>query len=84
VQAVRAGLQDPKVLDREIADDRFRSTPGDRLLTGLRGKDVLLLFVESYGKVAVQGSSFARGRRRARPGRSRSCTPRASPRAAPS
>jgi phosphatidylglycerophosphate synthase len=61
VHAVRAGLQDPKVLDREIADDRFRTTPGDRLLTGLRGKDVLLLFVESYGKVAVQGSSFSPG-----------------------
>jgi phosphatidylglycerophosphate synthase len=59
VRAVRAGLQEPKVLDREIADDRFRTTPGDRLLTGLRGKDVLLLFVESYGRVAVQGSSFS-------------------------
>jgi phosphatidylglycerophosphate synthase len=59
VRAVRAGLQDPEVLDREIADDRFRTTPGDQLLTGLRGKDVLLLFVESYGRVAVQGSSFS-------------------------
>jgi hypothetical protein len=29
------------------------------LLTGLRGKDVLLLFVESYGRVAVQDSSFS-------------------------
>ena len=36
-------------------------TPGNRLLTGLRGKDVLLVFVESYGKVAVQGSSFSPG-----------------------
>ena len=39
--------------------DRFRATPGDRLLTGLRGKDVLLVFVESYGRVAVQDSSFS-------------------------
>ena len=38
------------ILAREIARDRFRATPGDRLLTGLRGKDVLLLFVESYGQ----------------------------------
>ena len=58
VQAVRAGLQDHKVLAREIARDRFR-TPGDGLLTHLRGKDVLLLFVESYGRVAVQDSSFS-------------------------
>ena len=59
VQAVRAGLADRAVLAREIAHDRFRATPGNRLLTGLRGKDVLLVFVESYGRVAVQGSSFS-------------------------
>ena len=59
VQAVRTGLQDHATLAREIARDRFRVTPNDRLLTGLRGKDVLLLFVESYGRVAVQGSSFS-------------------------
>jgi phosphatidylglycerophosphate synthase len=59
VQAVRTGLQAQEVLAREIARDRFRATPGDRLLTRLRGKDVLLLFVESYGKVAVQRSSFS-------------------------
>jgi hypothetical protein len=27
----------------------------------LRGRDVILAFVESYGRVAVQGSSFSRG-----------------------
>jgi hypothetical protein len=59
VQAVRTGLQGREILARQIARDRFRATPGDRLLTGLRGKDVLLLFVESYGKVAVQGSSIS-------------------------
>ena len=61
VRAVRTGLQGHAILAREIANDRFRATPGNRLLTGLRGKDVLLLFVESYGKVAVQGSSFSPG-----------------------
>ena len=54
VQAVRTGLADRAELARLIADDRFRDTPGNRLLTGLRGKDVLLVFVESYGRVAVQ------------------------------
>jgi phosphatidylglycerophosphate synthase len=39
--------------------DAFRNTPGDELLTGLRGKDVVIAFVESYGKVAVQGSAFS-------------------------
>jgi phosphatidylglycerophosphate synthase len=61
VQAVRTGLHAHEILAREIPRDRFRVTPGDRLLTGLRGKDVLLLFVESYGRVAVQGSSFSPG-----------------------
>jgi phosphatidylglycerophosphate synthase len=59
VQSVQSGLSAHAILAREIPRDRFRATPGSRLLTGLRGKDVLLLFVESYGKVAVQGSSFS-------------------------
>jgi phosphatidylglycerophosphate synthase len=59
VQAVRAALADPAALAREIAHDRFRSTPGHRLLTDLRGKDVLLVFVESYGRVAVQDPSLS-------------------------
>jgi phosphatidylglycerophosphate synthase len=59
VQAVRAALADPAALAREIAHDRFRGTPGHRLLTELRGKDVLLVFVESYGRVAVQDSSLS-------------------------
>ena len=33
--------------------------PTARLLKGLRGKDVLLVFVESYGQIAVQGTSFS-------------------------
>ena len=61
VRAVRIGLQSHAVLARQIAQDRFAGTPGDRLLTGLRGKDVLVLFVESYGRVAVQGSPIAPG-----------------------
>ena len=61
VQAVQSGLATHAILAREIRRDRFHDTPGDQLLTGLRGKDVLLLFVESYGQVAVQGSSFSPG-----------------------
>ena len=61
VQAVQAGLADRAALARLIAQDRFRDTPGHRLLTGLRGKDVLLVFVESYGRVAVEDPSIAPG-----------------------
>jgi phosphatidylglycerophosphate synthase len=59
VQLVRDGLADRAALARELAHDRFRHTPGSQMLTGLRGKDVLLVFVESYGRVAVQDSSFS-------------------------
>ncbi len=59
VSALRANLADPGVFAKEISHDRFRDTPANQLMTGLRGKDVILAFVESYGKVAVQGSSFS-------------------------
>jgi hypothetical protein len=56
---VQAGVEDHAVFADQIRRDRYRTTPGSQLLTGLRGKDVLLVFVESYGQVAVQGSSFS-------------------------
>jgi hypothetical protein len=59
VRQVRAALADRKVFAAQIRHDRFRNVPGDRLLTGLRGKDVIVAIVESYGRVAVQGSAFA-------------------------
>jgi hypothetical protein len=59
VRALQTALGDPARFATEIRRDRYRFTPGDRLLTDLRGKDVLLVFVESYGKIAVQGSSFS-------------------------
>jgi phosphatidylglycerophosphate synthase len=62
VQAVqadrRAQARFEVLLNRE---DAYRNTPPGRLLKGLRGKDVLLVFVESYGQMAVQGTSFSPG-----------------------
>jgi hypothetical protein len=59
VHQIRAGFDDRQTLMREAAHDPFRTTPRADLLTRLRGKDVVIAFVESYGKVAVQGSSFS-------------------------
>jgi hypothetical protein len=59
VRAVQADIHDSGVFAKQINDDRFRNTPGDQLLTGLRGKDVLLVFVENYGQVSVQHSRYA-------------------------
>ena len=59
VRTVQADIYDSAVFAKQIRHDQFRNTPANRLLTGLRGKDVLLVFVESYGQVSVQGSSFS-------------------------
>jgi hypothetical protein len=56
---VQAEVNDEGVFAAEIKHDKFRDTPTDSLLTALRGKDVLLVFAESYGRVAIEDSSFA-------------------------
>ena len=61
VSTLRADIADHAVFATEIRQDRFRNTPANQLLTGLRGQDVLLTFVESYGATAVQGSAFSPG-----------------------
>lgn len=61
VRQARADLLDPDVFAHEAAKDKFKYTPGDKLLNGLRGKNVLLVFVESYGRVAVQDTDMAPG-----------------------
>jgi hypothetical protein len=43
----------------DLAVDAARSTPTDRLLSGLRGKDVIVTFVESYGRDAVEDPEFS-------------------------
>jgi hypothetical protein len=56
---VRAGVADQEAFEAEARVDQFRNTPGDQLLTALRGKDVLVAFVESYGRDAVEDPVFA-------------------------
>jgi phosphatidylglycerophosphate synthase len=60
VQATRGGIADPRVFEAATrAPDPESAVPASSLLTGLRGKDVIIAFVESYGQAAVQGSSFS-------------------------
>ena len=90
-QQVHAGLHDQQVFAAQAAVDAFRDTPGDQLLTALRGKDVVFSFVESYGRDAVEDPEFApqigaRARRRQRPaerGRVRLAAAPSSPRRRP-
>lgn len=59
VQYVREGLGDAEVFEKQLHVDAFAGTPSDQLLTGLRGKDVLFTFVESYGRVAIDDPTMA-------------------------
>ncbi|MEV6166886.1 sulfatase [Streptomyces sp. NPDC051954] len=59
VEQVRAGLRDAEVFEKQAAVDAFATTPPDQLLTGLRGKDVLFTFIESYGRVAIDDPAMA-------------------------
>ncbi|MFJ8331742.1 sulfatase [Streptomyces sp. NPDC094437] len=59
VEEVRAGLADGRVFQKQASVDAFAATPPDQLLTGLRGKDVLFTFIESYGRVAIDDPAMA-------------------------
>jgi len=61
VLRIPAELSDQREFARAAAQDPLRNAPAGQLLTRLRGKDVIFAFVESYGRSAVQGSSFAPG-----------------------
>ncbi|GAA4482438.1 CDP-alcohol phosphatidyltransferase [Microbacterium panaciterrae] len=54
-------LADQAAVARAIERDPFAGVPADRLLTGLRGKDVVIAFVESYGRVALEAKGIAPG-----------------------
>ncbi|GAB3872209.1 alkaline phosphatase family protein [Terrabacter terrigena] len=56
VTTVRDAAADRAAFATQIPVDAFADTRPDRLLTALRGKDVVVVFVESYGRVAVEQS----------------------------
>jgi phosphatidylglycerophosphate synthase len=62
VRSTQAALRDERRFEQAVhAADPEASVPASDLLTGLRGKDVVIAFVESYGQAAVQGTSFSAG-----------------------
>ncbi|MEW2438331.1 sulfatase [Streptomyces caniferus] len=61
MDGVSATLKDERAFAKEAASDPYHHTPGSRLLTGLRGKDVIFTFIESYGRSAVQDPLMAPG-----------------------
>ena len=60
VRDTSAALQDERTFEHALnSSDPQAAVPAANLLTGLRGKDVVIAFVESYGQVAVQGTTFS-------------------------
>ena len=62
VRSTQGALRDQHRFELALhRSDPEASVPASDLLTGLRGKDVIFDFIESYGQAAVQGTSFSRG-----------------------
>ena len=57
---VPRSLADQKAFAAAAAHDPWRDVPARRLLTGLRGKDVVFGVVESYGRSALDNPKMAR------------------------
>ncbi|CAL9445410.1 hypothetical protein SUDANB108_02329 [Streptomyces sp. enrichment culture] len=54
-------LRDEAAFVQQAKADRFGNTPPGQLLPGLRGKDVIFTFIESYGRSAVEDPVMAPG-----------------------
>jgi phosphatidylglycerophosphate synthase len=62
VRGDQTALRDQHRFEQALhSSDPEASVPASDLLTGLRGKDVVIVFVESYGQVAVRGTSVSPG-----------------------
>ncbi len=62
VRDTETALRDQRRFEQALrGSDPEASVPASDLLTGLRGKDVIIAFVEGYGQVAVQGNGFSAG-----------------------
>jgi phosphatidylglycerophosphate synthase len=62
VRDTQLALRDQRRFEQVLhGSDPEASVPAADLLAGLRGKDVIIAFVESYGQAAVQGTNFSAG-----------------------
>jgi hypothetical protein len=59
VEAALQAKQDIAALAREAADDPYADAPPGVLLDGLRGRDVIFAFVESYGRSTLDNPRYA-------------------------
>ncbi|MFE9876494.1 sulfatase-like hydrolase/transferase [Streptomyces sp. NPDC005784] len=58
---VRKTLRDEAEFAKIAKKDNFANTPPSQLLTDLRGKDMIITFIESYGRSAIEDPVMAPG-----------------------
>ncbi|MFC8965646.1 sulfatase-like hydrolase/transferase [Streptomyces sp. NPDC057094] len=58
---VRDTIRDEAEFQKIAKKDTFANTPPDQLLTDLRGKDMMITFIESYGRSAIEDPVMAPG-----------------------
>ncbi|MES2603319.1 MAG: hypothetical protein V4603_00170 [Pseudomonadota bacterium] len=61
VHAIVDSVADIKTFGATVNDDDYASVPGEQLFSKLRGKDVYVVFVESYGRIVLDDPEFAAG-----------------------
>ena len=61
VNQVSATAAEQATFDKAGSSDAYARLPASDLLTGLKGKDVIIAFIESYGQVAVQNTFYSKG-----------------------
>lgn len=61
VKAVQSTLRDEAEFAKVAKKDVFANTPPDQLLTDLRGKDMMITFIESYGRSAIEDPLISPG-----------------------
>ncbi|MCY7413159.1 MAG: CDP-alcohol phosphatidyltransferase [Salinibacterium sp.] len=61
VDQVTTAASDVAAIERAATIDDFEKVQASDLLGGLKGKDVIIAFIESYGQVAVQDTAFSKG-----------------------
>lgn len=58
-ETIRRSVAARAEFERELAHDPLAETPPANLLSALAGRDVLVLFVESYGRSAIEDPLYA-------------------------
>lgn len=56
--AMVEGFREAAKFEAELAEDALESIPPEQRLAGLKGTDVILLFIESYGRSALENPSY--------------------------